>query len=53
MKINVHINYPDDMEMLGKKAADLLASMLIEKFTSKEIDELVKMLEKDSNKIRW
>lgn len=47
MIINVHINYPDNIEMLEKKAEDLLTSILIEKFTSKEIDELVEMLEKD------
>jgi hypothetical protein len=47
MIINVHINYPDNMEMLEKKAEDLLTSILIEKFTSKEIEELVEMLEKD------
>lgn len=51
LKINVHINYPDNMEMLEKKAADLLTSILIEKLTPKEIDELVAMLEEDSNKI--
>ena len=49
MKINVHINYPDNMERLEKKASDLLTSMLIEKFTSKEIDELIEILEEDSN----
>jgi|GEM_PF-4115884 hypothetical protein len=47
MIINVHINYPDNIEMLEKKAEDLLTSILIEKFTSKEIEELVEMLEKD------
>jgi hypothetical protein len=41
------------MELLEKKAADLLASILIEKFNTKEIDELVEMLEKDSSIIRW
>jgi hypothetical protein len=39
------------MEMLEKKAADLLTSILIEKFTPKEIDELVESLEENSNKI--
>lgn len=53
MKINVHINYPDNMEILEKKAADLLALILIEKFMPKEIDELVGILEEDSNKISW
>lgn len=53
MKINVHINYPDDMEELEKKAADLLSSILIKKLQPKEIDELVEILKDDSNKITW
>lgn len=39
------------MEMLEKKAADLLTLILIEKFTPKEIDKLVGMLKENSNKI--
>lgn len=34
------------MEMLEKKATDLLASILIDKFTTKEIEELIQLLEK-------
>lgn len=44
MKINVHINYPDNMEILEKKASDLLTSILIEKLTPEEIDKLIQML---------
>lgn len=47
MKINVNVNYPENMEILEKKAADVLASILIEKFKTEEIDELIEMLEKD------
>ena len=53
MKINVHINYPDNRDALEKEAIDLLASIFIEKFTPKEIDELVEVLEENSNKIMW
>lgn len=53
LKINVHINYPDDMEALEKKAADLLSSILIKKLQPKEIDKLVEILKDDSNKIAW
>ena len=51
--INVHINYPDNMEELQEKAADLLSSILIKKLQPKEIDELVEILKDDSNKITW
>ncbi|WP_297421672.1 hypothetical protein [Clostridium sp.] len=53
MKINLHINYPDDMEALEKKASDLLSSILIEKLNSKEIDKLIKILKSNSKKINW
>ncbi|OOM06795.1 hypothetical protein [Clostridium saccharobutylicum] len=53
MIINVHINYPDNMEELQRKAADLLSSILIKKLQPKEIDELVEVLKDDSNKITW
>ena len=53
MKINIHINYPDDIEELERKAADLLSSILIKKLEQKEIDELVKILKDDSKKITW
>lgn len=53
MKINVHINYPDNMEELQRRASDLLSSILIKKLEAKEIDELVKILKDDSNKITW
>ena len=53
MKINIHINYPDDMEELERKAADLLSSILIKKLEQKEIDELVEILKDDSKKITW
>lgn len=41
------------MEILEKKASDLLASILMKKLISKEIDELIKILKDDSNKITW
>ncbi|BCZ48474.1 hypothetical protein psyc5s11_45410 [Clostridium gelidum] len=53
MKINVHIRYPDNMEELQRKAADLLSSILIKKLKPKEIDQLVKILKDDSNNITW
>ena len=53
LKINVHINYPDNIEELQKRASDLLASILTKKLESKEIDELVEILKDDSNKINW
>lgn len=53
LKINVHINYPDDMKELENKAADLLSSILIKKLNPKEIYELVEILKDDSNKITW
>lgn len=49
MKISVNVNYPENMELLENKAADLLASILIEKFTTKEIDEMVEILEANSS----
>lgn len=53
LKINVHINYPDNMEELQKRAFDLLSSILIKKLEAKEIDELVEILKDDSKKITW
>ena len=53
MKINVHINYPDNIEMLERIVVDELASIFIEKLTRKEIDELVKALGEDSSIILW
>jgi hypothetical protein len=49
LKINVHANYPNNMEILEKKAVDLLVSILIEKFTPKEIDELVEILDDNTS----
>ena len=49
----MHIRYPDDMEELKKRAADLLSSILIKKLQPKEIDKLVEILKDDSNKIAW
>ena len=46
MGIKVNIKYPDDMEELQKKAADILSSI-------KEINELIEILKDDSNKITW
>ncbi|MVX67100.1 hypothetical protein GKZ28_25960 [Clostridium chromiireducens] len=53
MKITVHISYPDNMEELQKKASDLLSSILIKKLESKEVEELVKLLKDNFNKITW
>jgi len=53
LNINVHIRYPDNMEELQKIAADLLASILIKKLESKEIDQLVEILQDDSKNISW
>jgi len=53
LRINVHINYPDNMEELQRRASDLLSSILIKKLEPKEVDELVKVLNDDSNKITW
>ena len=53
LKINVYISYPDNMEELQKKASDLLSSILVKKLEPKEIDELIKLLKDDSNKITW
>lgn len=53
MRINIHINYPDDMEELERKANDLLSSILIKKFGKKEIDKLIGVLKDNSNKITW
>ena len=41
------------MEELERKASDLLSSILIEKLSPKEIDELVKVLKDNSKKITW
>jgi hypothetical protein len=51
LKVNVHINYPDDVEALEKKSVDLLSSILIKKLGPKEIDELVKVLKNNSKKL--
>ena len=53
MKVNVHINYPDNMEELQRRASDLLSSILIKKLEPKEVDELVRVLNDDSNEITW
>jgi hypothetical protein len=53
LKINVYINYTDSMEELQRRASDLLSSILIKKLEPKEVDELVKVLNDDSNKITW
>jgi hypothetical protein len=53
LKINVHIRYPDNMEELQRKAADLLSSILIKKLEPKEIDLLVEILKDDSKNITW
>ena len=53
LNINVHIRYPDNMEELQKIAADLLASILIKKLESKDIDQLVEILQDDSKNISW
>lgn len=53
LKINVHIRYPENMEDLQKKAADLLSSILIKKLEPKEIDQLVAILKDDSKNITW
>jgi hypothetical protein len=41
------------MEELQRRASDLLSSILIKKLEPKEVDELVKVLNDDSNKITW
>lgn len=53
LNINVHIRYPDNMEELQRRAADLLASILIKKLEPKEIDQLVEMLKDNSKNITW
>ena len=53
LNINVHIRYPDNMEELQRKAADLLSSILIKKLEPKEIDQLVEILKDDSKNITW
>lgn len=49
----MHIRYPDNMEELQRKAADLLSSILIKKLEPKEIDQLVEILKDDSKNISW
>lgn len=55
LDIRVRIEYLDEdgIEKFQEKAADLLSSILIKKLQPKEIDELVEILEDDSNKITW
>lgn len=53
MGIKVNIKYPDDMEELQKKAADILSSIIVKKIQPKEINELIEILKDDSNKITW
>lgn len=53
MKINVHIRYPDNMDELQRKAAELLSSILIKKLEPKEIDQVIEILKDDSNNITW
>ena len=55
MDIRVRIEYLDEdgIEKFQEKAADLLSSILIKKLQPKEIDELVEILEDDSNKSTW
>ncbi len=51
MSIKVNIRYPDDIEELQRKAADILSSILVKKIKSEEINELIEILKDDSNKI--
>lgn len=51
MNINVHINYPDNIEILEKKAEDLVTLIIIEKFSIKEIKKLIEMLQDNSEHI--
>lgn len=41
------------MEELQRRVSDLLSSILIKKLEPNEVDELVKVLNDDSNKITW
>ena len=52
MNINVHINYPDNIEILEKKAEDLVSLIIIEKFSTKEIKKLIGKLQDNSEHIR-
>lgn len=53
LKINVHIEFPDDTKRMQIIAADLLASILIRKLEAKDISKFIEMLKDDFNKINW
>lgn len=53
MKINVHMELPDDTKRMESIAADLLTSILIRKLEAKDMSIFIEMLKDDSNKINW
>lgn len=48
MVLNVIVHWPEDMETLEKKAAEVLADILIKKLQMQELEKLIEVLQEDS-----
>lgn len=53
MKINVNIEYPEDMTYLIEERARIVSEILTKKLKSSEIKQLIKILKDDTNNITW
>lgn len=50
--INVRVKYPENMEELENKAAEVMAEILFKKLQPKEVEEFVKLLTDDNLQIK-
>lgn len=48
--MTVVCNFPEDMSVLQKKLSDVLAEIIINKYTSVEVDAIIEYLENDNCK---
>lgn len=51
-EIRVIIHYPKNMEKLERRAAEIMADILLKKLQPKEISNLIKVLQSDNN-LTW
>jgi len=53
LKINVNIEYPEDMDYLIEKEAKIVSQILIKKLKPSEVEQLIEILEDDTKNITW
>lgn len=48
MVVSVIVNYPEDMSILEKKAAEVFAEIIVKKLSVEEVDKLISILKDDN-----